>query len=67
MSKRPDARRGGWVPHLLSLLLCAVAFLGTQPYTHGLEWPAMDDSYREMAGAQTLLDEGFGGDFGLSR
>jgi hypothetical protein len=51
------------LPHVLAFLLCAAAFAGTQAYTRGLEWPAMDDSYREMAGAQSLLDEGFGHDF----
>jgi hypothetical protein len=51
------------VPHALALALCVAAFANVEPFTRGLDWPAMDDSYRELAGAQTMLDEGFGGDF----
>jgi hypothetical protein len=52
-----------FVPHAIALLLCGAAFADAHRFTRALDWPAMDDSYREMAGAQTFLDEGFGSDF----
>lgn len=43
-------------PHVLAAALCILAFLGARSVTRDLEWPAFDVQYREMAGAQGVLD-----------
>ena len=42
--------------------MCGVAFALNVSTTHDLEWPAWVTQYRELAGAQTLLDVGYGPD-----
>ena len=62
----PDVKAGnrgaGRLPALLTLGLILVAFLENVEAVRGLEWPAFDIQYREMAAAQTLMDQGFGPD-----
>ncbi len=43
-------------PHVAAAALCILAFLNARTVTRDLTWPAFDVQYREMAGAQTLLD-----------
>jgi hypothetical protein len=49
-------------PILAILLMCACAFAMNYHVTRDLEWPGRDVEFREMASAQTLLDEGAGHD-----
>ncbi len=44
------------LPHVLAASLCLVALLHARSLTHGLTWPAFNVQFREMAGAQALLD-----------
>jgi hypothetical protein len=50
------------MPRLLALAMLVLAFVESRALTRDLEWPAVDIQYREMATAQTLLDEGAGRD-----
>ena len=43
--------------------LVGVAFARNRALTSDLDWPAFETQSREVAFAQTLLDEGFGPDF----
>ncbi len=44
------------LPHVLAAALCLVALLHARSLTRGLTWPAFNVQFREMAGAQALLD-----------
>lgn len=44
------------LPHVLAAALCLVAVLHARSLTRGLTWPAFNVQFREMAGAQALLD-----------
>lgn len=44
------------LPHVIAVALCILAFLNARTVTRELTWPAFDVQYREMAGAQTVLD-----------
>jgi hypothetical protein len=48
------------LPHVLAVALCVLALFHARTLTSGLEWPAFDVQYREMAAAQAVL-EGAGG------
>jgi hypothetical protein len=54
----------GGVPLLAVAAMCAVVFAHGQRLTRDLEWPLAVGGvqYREMASAQTLLDQGYGVD-----
>ena len=47
---------------LLALALCAVAFAQNRSVVRGLVWPGFDIQFRELASAQTMLDQGYGPD-----
>jgi hypothetical protein len=46
----------------MAACLLGLALFENLALTKGLTWPAFDIQYREMAAAQTLLDQGFGPD-----
>ena len=59
------ARLRGWpaaVVAVVALGLAAVAFAQNRSVVHNLVWPGFDVQFRELASAQTLLDEGYGPD-----
>ena len=64
MSDATPARREGsrTLPFVLMLGLLSLALWKNVQVTGDLTWPAFDIQYREMAMAQTLLDQGYGPD-----
>lgn len=46
----------------LGLALTLLAFLQNQSIVRDIVWPGLDIQYRELAGAQTILDQGYGPD-----
>jgi hypothetical protein len=63
MGARTGKAFGAFLPELLALGLLALAFGQARSVTSDLVWPASSIQYREMASAQTVLDQGFGADF----
>jgi hypothetical protein len=60
---RPAVRTASAAVLLLTaIVLAAVAFGRNQAVVSGLDWPGLDTQYRELAAAQTMLDEGYGPD-----
>src|SRR5580692_9554213 len=57
MSERPTV-----LPTLLGAALIALAFILAVRATVGLEWPCEDDFFRDMGGAQAILDGYAGSD-----
>ena len=58
-------RLRGWsaaVVALVAIGLAGVAFMQNRAVAHDLLWPGFDVQYRELASAQTLLDQGYGRD-----
>jgi len=51
----------------LALALCAIGFAQNRSVVRDVVWPGFDVQYRELASAQTLLDEGYGPDSSYSR
>jgi len=51
----------------LALALCAIGFAQNRSVVRDVVWPGFDVQYRELASAQTLLDEGYGPDSTYSR
>jgi hypothetical protein len=51
----------------MALALCAVAFVQNRSVIRDVAWPGFDVQYRELASAQTLLDQGYGPDSAYSR
>lgn len=49
-------------PLAIVLAMCAFTLYLNHGVTRDLEWPGFDIQYREMAAAQTLLDQGYGPD-----
>ncbi|HEY7171213.1 MAG TPA: hypothetical protein VH417_10235 [Vicinamibacterales bacterium] len=47
---------------LTAIVLAALAFGRNEAMVSDLEWPGLDTQYRELAAAQTMLDEGYGPD-----
>ena len=63
-------RLRGWpaaVVAVVALALCAVAFAQNRSVVRDVAWPGFDVQYRELASAQTLLDQGYGPDSAYSR
>ena len=52
---------------VVALALCAVGFAQNRSVARDVVWPGFDVQYRELASAQTLLDEGYGPDSAYSR
>ena len=50
------------LPIALVLLMCVIALARNYAIVREFDWPGFDIEFREMAAAQTLLDEGFGPD-----
>jgi hypothetical protein len=47
---------------VVAAALALVAFLQNRAVVHEVAWPGLDIQYRELAGAQTILDQGYGPD-----
>jgi hypothetical protein len=50
----------------LAFALVLLAFLQNQSVVRDIVWPGLDIQYRELAGAQTILDQGYGPDAAYS-
>ena len=61
MQAEPTRSRGGRA-FLCALVLLVAAFVAAFRTTRDLAWPQDHDLYRDMASAQSFLDEGFGQD-----
>jgi hypothetical protein len=60
---RPRLRNASAVALLLTaVLLAALAIARNSAMVRDLQWPGLDTQFRELAAAQTMLDEGYGPD-----
>ena len=50
----------------MALALCGVAFAQNRSVIRDVAWPGFDVQYRELASAQTVLDQGYGADSAYS-
>jgi hypothetical protein len=51
----------------LAVAFALVAFLQNRSVVSDIVWPGLDIQYRELAGAQTILDQGYGPDAAYAR